>query len=198
MKGCVSLSGARWQVFIRDEAGSTGVEQGLLANLIDVAAIGGLSAAGSSLNTSFQNTATLISSSPPAQTGGTSTSSETGTSNNGKTGTGSNGSETADSGYTGTDSNSSGNSTTPTTPPFPSLTPGRSRGRMATGQQRERQRQRQEMHVIRRSTVLTVVGYFLTWPDTRRSVFSGYSTRLRTKPVGTISECAETAPYPAP
>ncbi|GEO18247.1 Flp family type IVb pilin [Microvirga aerophila] len=141
-----------WQGFIRDEAGSTAVEYGLLAGLIGVATIGSLSAVGSSLNTSFQNTATSISSSPPAQ-GGTSTSSETGTSNNGNdsgnngttgtgsngaetangsnnsdsgggtTGTGSNGTGTADSGNAGTGSNNSGNSPTPTTPPLPSPPP---------------------------------------------------------------------------
>jgi pilus assembly protein Flp/PilA len=136
-----------WRGFIRDEAGSAAVEYGLLAGLIGVAVIGGLSAVGSSLNTSFQNTATSISSSPPAQTGGTGASGDTGASsngsgNNGTTGTGSNGSETAngsnnsgsgggttgtnsngtetaDSSNAGTGSNDSGNSTTPTTPPTP-------------------------------------------------------------------------------
>jgi pilus assembly protein Flp/PilA len=46
--------------FLKDESGATAIEYGLIAALIAVVIIAGLSAVGSSLNTTFTNIATSV------------------------------------------------------------------------------------------------------------------------------------------
>jgi pilus assembly protein Flp/PilA len=46
--------------FLKDESGATAIEYGLIAALIAVVIIGGLSAVGNSLNTTFQSIATSV------------------------------------------------------------------------------------------------------------------------------------------
>ena len=59
------------QLFYRDEEGATAIEYGLIAALVSVAAIGALSAMGSSLKTMFSTVSTKLDSAVTQSGGGT-------------------------------------------------------------------------------------------------------------------------------
>lgn len=46
--------------FVKDESGATAVEYGLIASLVGVAIIAGVSALGTSLNSTFQGVASMV------------------------------------------------------------------------------------------------------------------------------------------
>ena len=50
-----------WKKFLQDESGATAIEYGLIAALVSVAAIGALTAMGSSLETMFKPRSVAIS-----------------------------------------------------------------------------------------------------------------------------------------